>query len=158
MAISPIRPTDNAARALALGLQAKARFAAIGVIHPDTGAPVVSRIAFALDDSNIPLTLISTLSFHTKALQNNPACSLLLGEPPAKGDPLAFPRLTINAVAKFLPPDTKPDLRAGFLKTHPKAQLYIDFTDFQFVRFSITSAALNGGFGKAYNLTATDLA
>jgi len=45
---SPILPTDDAARALAHRLLRSASHAALGVIHPDTGAPFVSRIAFAL--------------------------------------------------------------------------------------------------------------
>ena len=104
---SPIRPTDNDARALARDLIAGAKFAALGVSDPATGAPFVSRIAFALDAGGHPTTLISTLSFHTQALQANPACSLLVGEPPDKGDALAFPRLSLRAKAEILPPDQK---------------------------------------------------
>ena len=155
---SPIRPTDDDARALARSLMEGATFAALGVIDPATGAPFVSRIAFALDSTGQPLTLISTLAFHTTALQENPRCSLLVGEPPNKGDPLAFPRLTLSASAEILPVSDKPRLRDIYLKTHPKAQLYIDFTDFHFVAFAINGAALNGGFGKAYVLTPADLA
>jgi len=158
MPTSPISPTDDAARALARNLMENATFAALGVIDPATDAPHVTRIAFALDSKNQPLSLISTLSFHTTALGQNPACSLLVGEPPQKGDALAFARLTLSTAATILPQDQKIPLRAPYLKTHPKAALYIDFTDFHFVRFKITSAALNGGFGQAYNLTPADLA
>jgi putative heme iron utilization protein len=154
---SPIRPTDDEARALARELTQGATFAALGVIDPATGAPHVTRISFALDASNQPITLVSTLAFHTGALQANPICSLLIGEPPNKGDPLAFPRLTLSARAEILPPEHKADLRGPFLKAHPKAQLYIDFSDFHFVRFDLTGAALNAGFGKAYELTKDDL-
>ncbi len=154
---SPIRPTDKQARALAKQLLTGARFASLGVIDPDDGTPFVSRVAFALDPENQPLTLISTLSFHTLALQQNPACSLLIGEPPDKGDPLAFARMTLSASATILTPAQKSALREPYLQTHPKAQLYIDFSDFHFVRFTITKAALNGGFGKAYALEISDL-
>jgi putative heme iron utilization protein len=100
---------------------------------------------------------MSHLAFHAKSLQSNPACSLLIGEPPAKGDALAFARMTIQANAAFLSPQEKAELRPHFLKTHPKAQLYIDLADFHFVRFEIESAFLNGGFGKAFVLTSADL-
>ena len=78
---SPIRPTDDEARALGRGLIDSARFAALGVTSPDTGAPVVTRVAFATDDGGVPITLISTLSAHTTALKAAPECSLLVGEP-----------------------------------------------------------------------------
>ncbi|MEE9427486.1 MAG: pyridoxamine 5'-phosphate oxidase family protein [Paracoccaceae bacterium] len=157
MAFSPIRPTDDTARTLAQNLMRSAKFAALGVIDPNNGAPFVTRISFAMDTTNQPITLISTLAFHTTALQQNPACSLLIGEPPAKGDPLAFPRMTLSAHAEILPVDEKPTLRDTYLSCHPKAKLYIDFTDFHFVRFTVNAAALNGGFGKAFSLTGTDL-
>jgi heme iron utilization protein len=48
-------------------------------------------------------------------------------------------------------------LRALWLAQHPKAQLYVDFADFAFVRLAPRGAALNGGFGKAYALDAADL-
>ena len=41
----PIRPTDDDARDQARALIAQARFAALGVIDPATGAPMVTRIA-----------------------------------------------------------------------------------------------------------------
>ena len=93
MTQNPIRPTDDKARALARSLMRAARHAALGILHPETGAPFVSRVAFALDQDGQPISLMSTLSLHTRALQSNPACCLLIGEPPLKGDPLAFARL-----------------------------------------------------------------
>jgi len=150
----PIRPTDNEARALARRLIRDARFGAIGVTDPTTGQPVVTRIALVPGPDGLPLTLISTLSSHTAALDADPACSLLLGEPGNKGDPLTHPRLTLQAKAE---PVNKDALKAHYLLHYPKAQLYFDFTDFRMVRFAPTAAFLNGGFGKAYHLTLQDL-
>lgn len=153
---SPIRPTDDDARALARDLMNAARIAALGVVHPETGLPHVTRIAIAPG----PVTLISDLSLHARALRAKPDASILLGEAPDKGDPLAFPRITLAAKAQFVD-RTDPDhtgLREEWLKRHPKAALYIDFADFHFVRFQVTGADLNGGFGKAYRLTPDDLA
>ena len=64
----------------------------------------------------------------------------------------------MTAKAEFVAPDAKPAFRDQYLKTQPKARLYVDFADFGFVRFRVISGALNGGFGKAYELTASDLA
>jgi len=154
MAQSPIRPTDNEARALAQRLISEARFASLGVHHPKTSHPHVSRIALALDPEGGPMTLISTLSLHTTALKSAPACSLLVGEPGAKGDPLTHPRLSISCKALF---QSDKSLREHYLSQYPKAALYVDFSDFVFVRFTMESADLNGGFGKAFALTASDL-
>ena len=155
---SPIRPTDAEARDLARALIAGARFGALGVVHPDSGLPHVTRIAVAADPEGAPLTLISSLSLHTRALRAEPRASLLVGEPGPRGDPLTHPRLTLEVTAGFVPPGPEhAQLRAVWLQRHPKAKLYVDFGDFGFVRLTPTGAALNGGFGKAYALTAADL-
>lgn len=153
-ATDPIRPTDEAARALARDLIAHARFAALAVLDPATAAPMVTRIALVPGPDGAPLTLISTLSTHTAALAANPACSLLIGEPGAKGDPLTHPRLTLQARAE---PADKAALRDHYLRLYPKARLYYDFADFGLTRFQPLAGLLNGGFGKAFHLTPADL-
>jgi heme iron utilization protein len=47
--------------------------------------------------------------------------------------------------------------KAEFLKRHPGAELYADFSDFVFWRLVPQRASLNAGFGRAYALTAADL-
>jgi putative heme iron utilization protein len=49
-------------------------------------------------------------------------------------------------------------LRAHWLATHPKSKLYIDLPDFTFFVLRPQSGALNGGFGRAWQLSAHDLA
>ncbi|PTQ74366.1 HugZ family protein [Celeribacter persicus] len=156
---SPIRPTDTEARTMARDLITGARIAALAVLDPDSGAPHVTRIAFGLGSRGTWLTLVSDLAAHTKALRASPRAGLLLGEAPNKGDPLAFPRLSVRADARFVPRHTEEHLshRAAWLTHHPKAQLYVDFADFSFVSFTPLSADLNGGFGKAYHLTPDDM-
>ncbi len=153
----PIRPTDDEARALARGLMSNARFAALGVLQDS--APMVSRVAFGLSPDSAPLTLISSLSQHAKALRDDPSASLMVGEPGDKGDPLTHPRLTLQARATFIDHDAPEyeEMAAHWLRDHPKAKLYIGFGDFHFALFSVTGAFLNGGFGKAFFLTPVDL-
>jgi hypothetical protein len=157
---SPIRPTDAEARALARRLIDGARFAALAFLDPDSRLPAVSRVAVATDDRGQPVTLISTLARHTLALQAEPRAALLLGEPGGRGDPLTHPRLSLDVTAGFVMRGSADHeaLRACWLRVQPKARLYIDFSDFGFVRFAPRGAALNGGFGKAYVLTPADLA
>ena len=157
--IDPIRETDDAARDLARGLIAGARYGALGVTDPEGGGPMVSRIAVATTPEGRPMTLISDLSHHTRALRADPACSLLVGEPGDRGDPLTHPRITLQCTARFVrhgEPGHQ-ELRAHYLAQQPKAQLYIDFADFAFALFDVRVAHLNGGFGKAYRLTPADL-
>jgi putative heme iron utilization protein len=44
-----------------------------------------------------------------------------------------------------------------YLSRHPKAALYAGFADFSFWLMDVHRAYLNGGFGKAFTLTAEDL-
>lgn len=155
-----LRPTDEAAVSQARDLIETAAFAALGVLDPVTSGPSVTRIAVAPAPDGSPVTLISSLSGHTAALRSDPRCSLLLGEPGAKGDPLTHPRLTLQCRAVFLDRDgaAHTEMRSHYLAARPKAKLYVDFADFQFVRFEITQGFMNGGFGKAYVFAASDLA
>lgn len=156
---SPIRPTDDEARTLARGLIAQARFAALGVIEPETGAPMVTRVGIGTTPEGLPVSLISDLAHHTRALKANPAASLLLGEPGPRGDPLTHPRLTLQTRARFLRHGAPghAEMAAHYLRDHPKAKLYIGFADFSFALFDVQGAHLNGGFGRAFTLTPADL-
>jgi len=156
---NPIRPVDAEARTTVAQILTQARHGALAVLAPDTGAPSVTRVAIGQDLSGQPMTLISSLSAHTTALKADPRCSVLLGEPGEKGDPLTHPRLTLQCRAEFLDRDD-PDhaaRRAQYLRTQPKALLYIDFADFSFVRLTVSEGFLNAGFGKAYRLGPEDL-
>jgi hypothetical protein len=157
--IDPIRPTDEEARILARRLVVDAQFASVAVLEPGTGMPLVSRIAVAAESDGSPFFLASDLAGHTRALMADPRASILFGEPPGKGDPLAFPRVTvIGRAARIGRGDAAHEQRRAFwLKRHPKAALYVDFADFSFWRLEIERAHLNGGFGKAYVLAAGDL-
>lgn len=154
----PVRPADDAARALARRLIADARFAALATLEPGTGHPMASRAAVALDADGAPLLLLSSLSAHFEVLATDPRCSLLLGEPGA-GDPLAHPRLTLAGVARQLDRggDAHARVRERWLAAHPKAALYVDFGDFAFWRVEPERGSLNGGFGRAWRLEAADL-
>jgi len=153
-----IRDTDEEARRLARRLVRGARFGAIAVLEPGTGFPFASRVLTGTDIDGTPLILVSALSVHTGALTADPRASLLFGEP-AKGDPLAHPRITVRTRAERVARDDPAHarLRTRFIARHPKAALYADFPDFAFFRMVPESASLNGGFGKAFVLDASDL-
>jgi len=149
---NPIRPTDDEARKLARDLLETARHGALGVLTNE-GAPMVTRVAILWHDGTA-LTLVSDLSMHTKALLQDPFCSLLVGEPGDKGDPLTHPRMTLQCHAAER---DKSCLRDVWLSAHPKAKLYFDFADFRILKLIPNEAHLNGGFGKAFHLRPDDL-
>ncbi|MDA7428106.1 pyridoxamine 5'-phosphate oxidase family protein [Primorskyibacter aestuariivivens] len=159
MATSPVQIPDDKARGLARALLRDARFAALAVRDPEDGWPSVSRIALAMTKDGRPMSLISDLSAHARALQVNPSGALLVGEPGEKGDPLTHPRLSLKARARFVRHGEAEhaSLAARYLEQRPKAKLYIGFGDFSIVVFSPVSGLLNGGFGKAFALTPGDL-
>ncbi|PWL36424.1 MAG: pyridoxamine 5-phosphate oxidase, partial [Marivita sp. XM-24bin2] len=128
---SPIRPTDDEARALARRLLEEATFAALSYLDPSDDTPMVSRVALVAGPDGQPLSLMSDLSHHSAALQQNPVCSLLIGEPKVKGDPLTHPRLSLRATARFIRHGATEHcaLAGAFLAKQPKAKLYIGFTD-----------------------------
>lgn len=154
----PVAHSTEESRALARALLDTGH-AALAWTDPDTGAPGISRIAFANDPHAGPLTLISGLAPHTRALRENPDCALMVGDVGDKGDPMTHPRLMIRARAAFIAstdPD-RPALRDRWLARNPKATVYIDLPDFSFVRLHPQSALLNGGFARAFRMTPEDL-
>ena len=155
---SVIRPTDDASLKLARRLVREARFGALSVLEPDTGHPFASRVLTGTDIDGVPVILISTLATHTKALLADPRCALLFGEP-GKGDPLAWPRITVLCEAERIDRDSESDscTRSRFLRRHPKAKLYASFPDFAFFRLVPKSASLNGGFGRAYIISGDEI-
>lgn len=153
------RETDDDARGLARRLLCEARSVALSTLEPEgTGFPFASRVLLGLDCDGRPTLLVSGLSAHTQALVADPRCSLLAGEP-GKGDPLAYPRLTLQCEAHAIERDSADHarIRARFLRRQPKAALYADFPDFRFFRLEPLRASLNGGFGRAYRLEGRDV-
>jgi len=155
--VDPLQPVDAEARRLARGLLRAARHGALATLDRDSGDPLASRTGLATDIDGAPVFLTSTLSAHTQALLADPRCSLLIGEP-GKGDPLAHPRITVTGRAERIPEgEVRDRLRRRYLARHPKAALYADFPDFSFWRLQIARASLNGGFGRAYAMSAADV-
>lgn len=148
----PIRPTDDDARALARALLSGASYAALGTLSD--GTPMVTRAGVLWLPGTGLAMLVSDLSDHARALRANPACSLLVGEPGPKGDPLTHPRLTLRGTATTL---DKAAHRGAWLAARPKATLYFDFTDFHIWCLRPAEIFLNGGFGKAFRLTPGDI-
>jgi putative heme iron utilization protein len=151
-----LRETDDSARAQARAFLRESLHGALATLEPQSGWPLASRVSLAIDADGVPLILISRLSAHYGALEADERCSLLLGEA-GDGDPLRHPRITVVCRAQKVPPEQRANAKAQFLKRHPGAEMYADFTDFDFWRLVPQRASLNAGFGKAYALSKNDL-
>lgn len=151
-----LQPVDDKVRRAAKTFLRTSRHGALATLDPASGTPMSSRVSLASDSRGCPVFLISQLSGHFGALENDPRASILLGEP-GRGDPLAAPRITVFGRASRVAEDERVSIRARFLARHPKAALYADFGDFAFWRLDIDGASFNGGFGKAYEMTRDDL-
>jgi putative heme iron utilization protein len=130
------------------------RAGALATLDADTGHPFASLVTVATDLDGAPLLLMSTLSAHVRNLERDPRCSILLAQG-GRGDPLAHPRLTVMGTAAR---SAEARVRERFLARHPKARLYADFGDFSFWRVDLAGGHLNGGFARAMNLDAAQLA
>ncbi len=129
------------------------RSGALATLDKTAGHPLSTLTSVATDFDGTPLILISGLSNHTKNLQSDPRCSLLLAQV-GKGDPLAHPRLSVNARAVVA---DREKAKPRFLARHPKAAIYADFGDFDFWRLEAETIHLNGGFARAYDGPAADI-
>ncbi len=143
----PRQPADFDPLALGRMLLRSIRTGALGTLDPATGYPFVTLVSVATDLGGTPIILVSRLSQHTQNLLADQRVSLMLSQG-GKGDPLAHPRLSLQAMAEM---DRSPATRNRFLARHPKAKLYVDFPDFAFFRLRLLALHLNGGFARAFD-------
>lgn len=151
----PVRDTDDTARATTTALLRDMRHATLAVIDPATGHPHLSRILCQADADGAPVALLSGIAAHSRALAAEPRAGLLVEAPAGRGDPMGWPRLSMQVVAAPLP--MEPRRRARWLERHPRSQLFLGLADFAFWRLAPLSGLLNAGFGAAFGLGGSDL-
>jgi heme iron utilization protein len=160
----PARLPENApspdfdSRSVAKELLRTIRAGTLASLDRHSGHPFASLVNVATDVDGSPLILISRLSTHTANLEKDGRASLLLASI-GRGDPLAYPRLTVLGAFAPIGRDDPREARARrrFLARHPKAELYAGFADFSFWRLAVVSAHLNAGFARAADLNGADL-
>jgi putative heme iron utilization protein len=159
----PRQPADFNPIALGKALLRASRLGTLGTLEPQTGFPFATLTNVATDIDGAPLILVSRLSTHTQNLLHDERVSLLLSRSgqnarAEKGDPMAHPRLTVQAYARLVVDSALlPRIRRRYLARHPKAQIYVDFPDFAFFRLEPTGIHLNGGFARAFDGPAASL-
>ena len=155
MTKDPVRATTGDARDTARQMLAPMRHAVLAVNDPATGHPHLSRISSQIDGTGVPVALLSGLAIHSRVLATDPRAGLLVEIQGDKGDPMTWPRLSLQVRASVIAdPGNLPD---RWLEAHPKAAAFIDLPDFRFWRLTPQSGFLNAGFGAAFRLTPADL-
>ena len=114
------------------------------VRHP--GWPFASIMPYALAHDGSPLFLISGMAVHTQNLLADPRASLLVMQSGNGNDPLGSPRATLLGSANRIdaPEDS---IRTEYLKRHPSAKHWIEYSDFSFFRLDVSQIYFVGGFG-----------
>ena len=153
-----LQPVDAYVRRQAKALVRSARYAALGTLDPEPGAPSVSRVALATFPSGEPGFFISALAAHQRNLVADKRCSLLVGGV-GKGDPLAYARMTlIGTAVRLIDGPEMDNFRFRYRSKNSKSKLYQDLPDFSYWKFLASRLSLNAGFGKAYAPEPSDLA
>lgn len=116
------------------------------------GFPFGSVAPFVLDHAGCPVILISTLAEHTKNLDADPRCSLIVQ--PYSPDMQVVGRATIIGRAARLA--DKDVLGPRYLRYHPQAEAYFAMHDFSFYRIEPVRVRWIGGFGKIHWVEAAD--
>lgn len=118
------------------------------------GQPFASLVTPACAPDLTPLLWLSTLSEHTRQLQRDPRCALLLTGLAETPNPQTAPRVTLTGLAE---PLADPVLKARWLARHPYAALYAEFADFGLWRIRPLGALMVGGFARATRLRLSQL-
>ncbi|XP_024522527.1 glutamyl-tRNA reductase-binding protein, chloroplastic isoform X2 [Selaginella moellendorffii] len=94
------------------------------------GFPVPSTIEFASDSNGQPLLAVSSLSPHTKNMECNPKCSLLVARDPLDKSDTS---ITVVGEASYVSGEDWKEAREVYLKKYPRA-FWVDFGDFKIAK------------------------
>lgn len=152
---------DDSARSILRALLTDRSTAALATLHD--GLPFASMVPIAVASTPAGMRLVthvSRLATHTHDMLAAPQVCLLLSASESAGMPQALPRVSIPAVAEFIPRehvDYGP-LEAAYLAKHPQAVGLFQLGDFSIVAFTPLSARFVAGFGNAHTLRPETLA
>ena len=117
------------------------------------GFPIGSIVGYATDDEGFPIFSFSTMSTHTKNMDNDPRCSLTVTEPYFQGAVDA--RCVMTGLIEKVEENTD-KYRESYLESHPNA-FWVNFGDFSLYRFKeIKDISFVGGFARAGGITPTE--
>ena len=131
----------------------EARSGALATLMQDSGDPYCSLVNVATTIGGAPVLLLSKLALHTKNLLADARVSLMLDER-KEGDPLEGARVML--MGRCIK-DENSATRIAYLRRHPDAEMYANFSDFSFYRIEIARVHLVAGFGRIVDLKAQDI-
>lgn len=114
------------------------------VRHP--GWPFASVMPYALLPDGSPLFLISGMAVHTQNVIADGRASLLVMQSGSGADPLGSPRATLLGSAHRID-EPEESVRQEYLRRHPSARHWIEYSDFSFFRLDVAHVYFVGGFG-----------
>lgn len=112
------------------------------------GFPFGSVSPFILDPEGHPIILISDIAEHSRNLQADSRCSLILQ--PFAEDMQSTGRITVIGHAEVLSADDKAALGPAYLHQFPQAADYFAMHDFRFWRIRPLKVRWIGGFGRIH--------
>jgi len=123
------------------------------------GQPFSALVTPATAPDLSVLLLLSSLSEHTRHLQAEPRCALMVAGAAEGANPQTAPRLTVTGLAERLDDGQIEDegLKARWLAVHPYAALYADFEDFSLWRVRPAGGLFVGRFARATRLRQAEL-
>ena len=126
------------------------------------GAPMASMTLYMTSaDFSAFFVHVSRLAWHTQDMQHDARVALSIAETDdRRADPFTLARVSIrgdaaqvgNAAAEFA------SLKAKWLARFPQQAINFELADFSFWRIAPRDARFVAGFGRIYNLSATELA
>jgi putative heme iron utilization protein len=140
-------------RLAAKKLLREARSGALATLMPESGDPYCSLVNVATTIGGAPVLLLSQLAIHTKNLLSDPRVSLMLDER-KQGDPLEGARVMLMGRCVK---DADAATRIAYVRRHPDAEMYANFSDFSFYRMVVGGAHLVAGFGRIVDLKPGDV-
>lgn len=157
----PPAPDASVANVLRALLEGRS-VGALATLHD--GLPAVSMVPFAATVAAGRLCLVthvSGLAAHTRDMRSTPdVCLLVMASESPAAMPQALPRVSLQAVARFIPTDhpEHATAKAAYLTKFPEAADLFLLGDFSLVVLEPTSARLVAGFARAVTLPPDALA